>query len=357
MNITYIAADKPHEWNSAEWRAALPVRAVNRTKKHRAKLGHIEHFAGNTPYNEQQCEDADIIVLQRGAMPETWASVEHWRRRGKVILTDLDDGYPQITPEHPAYQFWHTGLITMPDGRTHQLPRPAIHDMAEGLTKVNGLISPSRLILEDWKSHQPRGEYIPNYAETWRYTRYKRTRSPEDDGTIWIAWGGSFGHFVSFQRSGILYGLARAMSRYPHVRFVMCGADERIVNAMPLKDSQKIHINWQPNDLWLQTLINFDVGLIPCAGEFDARRSWLKPLEYSLMRVPWIASETPAYHNLGEFGTVIDNTADAWAQAVTDAIEHGSDERRVKRGWEWAMRQDIDSNMPGIINTLKGFLP
>lgn len=351
MNITYIHADKAHEWNSAEWRCAIPARAINKTRRHRAKLLPIFDFAENNPSALYACEDADVIILQRGAMPDTWPSLEYWRQAGKIVLADIDDGYPQITQEHPAWAFWHRGIIQDAQGNRSQLPRPAIYDMADGLRRVKGLTSPNRLILSDWlQSVGVRGEYVPNYLPTRHYLAAERTRAPKDDGTIWIAWGGSAGHFISFQNSGILYALARVMAKRPQTRFIMAGADQRIIDALPLKNEQKINLKWRPFAEWPSRLVNFDIGLIPSAGDFDARRSWLKPLEYSLCGVPFIASKSAAYSELTEYGEFVDNTPEAWAEALECMIAHGHDAGKVRRAQAWAKAQDIGANVDKIVS-------
>lgn len=351
MNVTFVHADKPHEWNSAEWRAAIPARAINRTRKHRAKLLPIEYFAENSPASAYACEDADVIVMQRGAMPDTWAAVEHWRQAGKVILTDLDDGYPQITQEHPAFEFWHRGISTDAMGNKARLPRPAILDMADGLRRVRGLTAPNRLILSDWLDAVGiPGRYVPNYVPTKQYLNAVRTRSPGFDSTVWVAWGGSAGHLVSFTDSGILYALARVIAKRPNVRFIMCGADTRIIDALPLRLAQKINLHWRPYREWPERLVNFDIGLIPVAGDFDARRSWLKPLEYSLCNVPWIASKSPAYADLTGYGQFVDNTPDAWAAAIEDMLAVGPDPAGLRAARNWASAQDIDTNVEKIID-------
>lgn len=358
MNVVYVHADKPHEWNSAEWRCAIPARALNRTRKHHAKLLPIEYFAENGPAAQYACEDADVIVLQRGAMPDTWAALEHWRQRGKVVLADIDDGYPQITAEHPAFEFWHRGIVRGHDGAVvNQLPRPAIQEMAAGLARVRGLTAPNRLILADWAEvvGVP-GQYVPNYLPTRPYLAAKRTRGPDMDGTVWVAWGGSAGHFGSFRDSGVLYALARVIAKRPHVRFVMMGADLRILASLPLKDSQKINLHWRPYAEWPGRLVNFDVGLIPVAGAFDARRSWLKPLEYSLAGVPWIASRSAAYEDLAGLGTHVDNTPDAWAAALEQLLDVGPNPGRLRAARVYAEAQDIDANVPKIIKAYERFI-
>ena len=124
---------------------------------------------------------------------------------------------------------------------------------------------------------------------------------------------------------------------------------ERILDRVPLKHHQKLHFNWRHFSQWPAILANFDVGLIPLAGEFDARRSTLKPLEYSIMRVPWIASKSPAYAGLEDYGTFVDNTPEAWADALIDAIDNAPNTRKVQHAYDWAREHDIDANVRSMI--------
>jgi hypothetical protein len=355
MNVTFVHADRPEEFNSGNWRSFIPAEAFNRTRRHKALLLGIQDFCTHPPVAEYHCKDADAIVLQRGAMPAAWEAVAYWQQRGKIVISDIDDGYPQLGPEHPAFNFWHRGLTRGPNGQPAQMPRPAILDMAEGLTRVNGLTAPNRLILDDWQTQVGvRGAFVPNYPDL-RVYQAKRTRSPKDDGTTWVAWGGSAGHLASFTDSGILYALARVLSRRPATRMIYCGSDLRAIDAVPLKEGQKQHFNWRPYPEWPALLANFDIGLIPVAGAFDARRSWLKPLEHSLMGIPWIASKSPAYEGLEEYGVFVDNTPDAWAAALADLLDHGPDETKLRRARKWALAQDIDNHVDEMANIYRSF--
>ncbi len=353
MVVTFVHADDAVSWNSANWRSLIPAAAFNRSHRHRAHLLSMADFAGLPPIAEYYCADADVIVLQRGAMPPAWGAVEHWRRKGKLVLADIDDGYPQIGPEHPSFAFWHRG-ISMANGQPVQMSRPAIHDMVDGLRKVNGLTSPSKLILADWKE-QARGALVPNYPDLRPYAAARRTRSPNDDGAIWVAWGGSAGHLASFTNSNILYTLARVLARRPHARMVFVGADPRQYDAIPLRAGQKQHFNWQPYADWPYLLANFDIGLVPAAGEFDARRSWIKPMELSLMGVPWIASKSPAYEGLEDYGIFVENTPDGWADALIEALDHCPDTARIKRARKWAQSLDIDDHVDEMVKTYRSF--
>lgn len=352
MNITYIHADRKHEWNSAEFRCTIPARAIARRREHRVNLGSIWSFAENGRDTHYLCESADVIVLQRSAMPDAQRSLRYWRNRGKVFVADIDDGYMQLEPSHPAYAYWHGKTATDAQGRVVTLPRPLIHDLIDSVRLVGNLTSPSRLILSDYMALIPelRTGHIPNYVDTDIYLRTRPTRRREDDGLIWIGWGGSAGHYQSFERSGVLEALARVISRRPHTRFVFVGSDERIVNALPVKRHQKIHLLWTEPEKWLERLASFDLAFIPAAGDFDARRSLLKPLECSLLGVPWIASRSPAYDEIpADCGVFVENTPEQWKSAIEDMLG-ARDTARIARAREWALQYDVHANVDYIIS-------
>lgn len=354
--VTFVHADGATDWNSAEWRSAIPARAFNRTKRHKAHLLSIGDFTHHLPVTEYHVEDSEVIILQRGAMPPTWPVIEYWQQRGKKILADIDDGYPQIGPEHPSFNFWHRGITAGPDGQPQALPRPAILDMAEGIRRVNGLVAPNRLILDDWRKQTGvKGAFVPNYPDL-RIYKAERTRSTREDGTLWVAWGGSAGHLKSFTDSGILYALARVISARPHVRLIYVGSDPRVMDALPIRDGQKQHFHWRKYSEWPRLLANFDIGLVPAAGDFDARRSWIKPLEYSLMGVPWIASKSPAYDELTDYGVFVDNTPDAWATALVETIDNGADGATMRRAEKWAKSLSIDDHVDEMANIYRSFV-
>lgn len=347
MKIVYVHADRPWEWNSAEFRCAVPARAISRLPRHRADLLSIEHFAALDMECRHHCDDADLIVLQRGAMPDTWRAIDHYRARGVTIIADIDDGYPQIPPSHPAHAYWHRGIIVDQTGQQQQLPRLPILDMTDGLRRVSALTSPSRLILDDWRQRVGvRCGYLPNYVETRRYDVPRRRAGAQD---IWIGWGGSAGHYQSFVESGVTEALARLLPRYPLARFVVFGADVRVYDRIPVGRGRKYHIQWTPYERWPAHLAACDIMLIPLQGDFDARRSQLKPLECSLVGVPWIASRSPAYAGLEPYGVIVDNTPDAWMDAIERILRDGPDMHRLHAARRWGLTMDVYRRAPDII--------
>lgn len=354
MNIVYVLADSKHEWNSSEWRCAVPYRAFRkRPKRYRADMLHINDFAEKTPWAENVLSASDVIVLQRNVFPNTWPAIDYWRERGKTLLTDVDDGYAQMTPDNVAYPFWFQGRMMDAQGNpVYQKPTP-IEIYPACVAKTHGVTCAAPYLVTDWAAHKSR--LVPNYADLSIYQDAKRTRG--HDREFWVAWGGSMSHLASFTESGILYAIARVFAKRPRARLVICGADRRVFDSIPLRDSQKIHIDWVPHRDWPKQIANFDIALAPLVGEYDKRRSWIKPLEYSLVKTPWIASDNGAYDGLGEYGRLVPNTPDAWADALADAIDNGYPPATVRGAYKWALAQGIDDNLDKVANTYKELMP
>lgn len=355
MNITYVYADSPAEWNSAEWRIAVPARAFNRRpKRYRATLVHMDDFANRTAVARYACESADVLVLQRNIFPNTWPAIDYWKARGKTVIVDVDDGYAQMTPDNVAYQFWFKGLIHTDKGPQNLEPVPvAMYPECVGHT--HGVSCAAPALVRDWEALGHKARLVPNYADLSIYEGVKRTRG--NDGEFWVAWGGSMSHLASFTESGILYAIARVFTRRPRARLVIAGADQRVFDAIPLRASQKIMLGWVPHNEWPRNMANFDVALAPLVGEYDKRRSWIKPLEYSLMRLPWIASDNTAYDGLGDYGRLIQNSPDAWADALADVIDNGYPPATIKGAHQWARAQGIDDNIDKVASAYQEFKP
>src|SRR5690606_32544681 len=79
MKIVYVVSDSPEEWNSAEWRCAIPARAIQSTRQHQATLIRIDHFAYHTPEAMAVCAEADIIVIQRNAFGPVLQAMQYWK--------------------------------------------------------------------------------------------------------------------------------------------------------------------------------------------------------------------------------------------------------------------------------------
>jgi glycosyltransferase involved in cell wall biosynthesis len=216
-----------------------------------------------------------------------------------------------------------------------------------GLRLVHAATVPSNRLAEDWQGYT--NTYIlPNYIELERYIR--KVQQPHS-GVI-IGWGGSLSHLQSFQDSGLVSALIRVCQARPNVKVMICG-DRRVFDKLALPKTQSIFQPWVSPDDWPDVLANFDIGLAPLSGPYDERRSWIKVLEYMVMKIPWIASDNSAYHSLRSYGWLVQNNSAAWERVLLDMVDHIQAYKNDAAGdpYLFGIGQNIEENIENVLST------
>ncbi len=346
MNIVYIFADKPVEWNCSEWRCAIPARAINRTKRHRAEMLSLDDFASNTPAALAACDLADIIIVQRNLFGRVLSAIQHWKARDKVMIADFDDAYQLMHPSNASYTFWGKGLVLRAGSSPEKIDPPPLTQFKWGLRLVHAATVPSKRLADDWQAYAPM-YYLPNYIDLKLYENI--IPAPHDG--ITIGWGGSLSHYQSFTGSGIQEALQRVCRARPRVKVMICGNDRRIFDQLPVSSAQKIYHPAVPFDQWPSVLSHFDIGLAPLHGDYDERRSWIKVLEYMVMRIPWVGSEGPAYHELRDYGWLVNNTPSAWERVLLDMVDNLPNYKAEAacEPYLFGISQSVDENVNEIL--------
>ncbi len=352
MRIVYVYADNSHEWNCSEWRCAVPARAINRTSQHTAMLISMADFAKNSPEAQEVCSLADVIVVERNLVGPVLASIQHWKARDKVVIADFDDAYDLMPSSNPSYLYWFKGINGRmgPNGErsfTKISPTP-LTQFKWGLRLVHGATVPSKRLVSDWQAYT-QVFYLPNYIDLEKYQNV----TPEPHEGIIIGWGGSLSHFQSFVGSGVLTALQRVCKARPQVKVLIAGNDLRIFDRLLIPDSQKIYHPWVPYEEWASVLAKFDIGIAPLHGPYDERRSWIKVLEYLVMKIPWVASDGAPYQEFRPYGWLVKNDPYAWERVLLDLIDHLPEYKKeaAKEGYLFGISQSIDGNVEKIIST------
>jgi len=357
---------------------------------HQARLYYLRTALDlDNPVVQSKLGWADVLVFQRNIVtPDVWAAMDYWRALGKVVLVDLDDHYPHIPASNPAHPYWAQNVLGLD-------PEP-VAALEEGLRHADALLAPNRLILRDW-AHVVDGYYWPNYLpgpDYWDLDKFRRPPSaldveylsrpaPEGSteplllakeregsaGQVVIGWGGSISHVDSFRYSGVLPALSRLLRDRPNVVFKFCGHEARLdpyFAALPA--AQVIR---QPGVFpahWPKVVATFDVGIAPldlrpCPGgtasavegyAYDERRSWLKLVEYVGAGVPFVASRGEPYRDLARFGAVVDNTEEAWYDALRSRVDSiGAFREEAAKYRRWAMKRlTAEANVPELMRML-----
>jgi hypothetical protein len=371
LNIIQFYSDNgPSEWNVSQWRSLSPANAVNAAHE-RGETPHTMQLfflpsALNWKHPEVQCKVGmgDVLVFQRNAIaPEVWEAMDYWRALGKAVVVDVDDHYPMIPPSNPAFDAWIRNK--------HGAPMPPVDAFAAGLKHADGLLSPSKVILQDW-SCVIRGYYQPNLCTREWYAgldqrpvgapdvtleygddrKLKAAIKPGTDGQIILGWGGSISHVDSWLYSGIIDALDRVFTDWPQARLKFCGNEERLNAVFERWGERVIRQPGVAHADWPVVVSSFDIGLAPLdlrplapylpgapIASYDERRSWLKGIEYCCAGVPWVGSRSLTYNALGRNGMLVPNTPEAWYAALAYQINHLAEVKR--EAWhhrKWALR-------------------
>jgi glycosyltransferase involved in cell wall biosynthesis len=391
LHIVYLYADSAEEWNCSEWRCHLLANAIN--AKHEANPRGFPHTANlyslrtslaiHHPSVQSKIGVADIIVFQRDVIaPEVSDALEYWRAIGKTVVVDLDDHYPGIPPSNPAHPFWIANAFG--------LEPPPVERMIEGLKHADALIAPSHVILKDWAHILP-GYYWPNYPAMALYQDAEpkplgapdmvvdydpastekpllRVRPRKDtDGKVCIGWGGSISHMDSFLYSNVVPAIRRVLTDRPNVFFKFCGGETRLDWLLKeIPEGQFMRHGGVMAAHWPLVLSTFDIGIAPLdmrptetfnggdnpGKSYDERRSWLKLVEYICAGVPFVATNGAPYHDLGGYGKLVENTEQAWYEALisrVDCLAHFKTEARERRLWA-LKHMTIEANAERLID-------
>ena len=357
MNILYVYADSRREWNCSEWRCAVPSRAINAGGEHTSNMLAVPDFAEFSEEAISKIDKADIVVIQRLGLANIIPRMLEVQAKGKVVVIDLDDAYHFMPDSVRAYKFWHEGIIAVEgkDGKPTQgkMQITPIEQLEWGIKLSHGVTTPSPTIAEDWKKFTDNTWVVPNYIAADHYLPFRKKNRGLTD-TIVIGWGGSFSHFESWKKSYVIEGLRKAVTRDQRIRIHICGGDPNVMGLFrDVEDFQgKVIENpWVPHNEWPRILSRFDIGLVPLVGRYDARRSWIKTLEYTLMGIPWIGTKAPPTEELGDYGYRTTNNVNSWEKNIMDAITNYDDAiERVDKGFEVAKQADVGKHTSQLID-------
>jgi len=347
MKLVFVYADNNQEWNSSEWRCVIPAAAINSSPDHQASLLSIAEFTDGSAHAADLCESADVILVERNLFGPVLTAIMHWKARGKAVLANFDDAYDLLPENNISHKFWIEGeaRVNRDDKVLHEvIDPPPITQFKWGLRMVHGAVVASHMLAEDWKAYTNTA-HLPMYLDL---DRYKGCVKPETEEIV-IGWSGSLSHLHSFSK-GVIHALENVCRARPQVR-IMVGNDRRIFDRLKVPAHQKTMTAWVPHQEWPQVLASYDIGLAPMEGEFDARRSWVKVLEYMVVKTPWIASRCPAYQELESFGVLVENNPDSWEKALLDMVDRIEHFREKAAGpaYQFALDQGAERNVDTMI--------
>jgi len=353
MEITFIFADEKNSMNCSIHNCVMPAKAINKVPGHKANLFHVNEFTQNTEEVQKACMSSDLIIIERNLFGDTLTFLMYYKIRNRSVAVCFDDGYQIISEDNPAHQFWEKSQMVAPNDKgelqiMNLVPTP-LEQFKWGLSMAKGIICPSRILCEDW-DYLGRTYRTHNYLDPERYADATPI-FPHDPSEIYIGWGGSMSHYGSFTDSGIAGALTYIVRKYPQVKIMMSG-DKKVFDRINVPENRKIFSGYVEEGKYASLIKSLDVGLAPLATPYDFRRSWLKPMEYTILKVPWIGSDLPPYEELRDVGKLIPNGLSSWRDGLEEMIVSIDQKRELAntKAYEFAQSQAWDKNVGKLLS-------
>jgi hypothetical protein len=351
-SVLYVGADTEQEKNCTIWNCYNPTKAINKLSNHKASCITVPEFVQNNPEVQKKVEESDIIVIERNLFQDTMTMTAYWTARNKAIIGIWDDSYDHMESTNVSFNFWEKGQIKYTDENQKEqigfmLP-PPLTQFKLTLKLMKGAQVVSKTLAEDWKKYTPT-YHINNYLDIDRYKDAKPLYSLD---RIILLWQGSLSHHASFANSGIIGGLEKICKKYPKV-MVLLGGDRRNFDLLKnIPQNQKIYSPFVPEEQYSSLIKTATIGLAPLATDYDKRRSWIKCLEYSYLKKPWIASNYPPYEELSPYGKLIENGANSWFEGLSEMIDHlpQYQEKANTISYDFACQQNIDLKIQSTLD-------
>lgn len=274
--------------------------------------------------------DCDVIVLQRPLNQSHYAIAECARAQGMAVVVELDDDFHNVHPGNaaydavdPAYNPWSNKnwlIRTIAQAHLLTCTTPALLKYADG-ARIPGRVVRNRLPASALEI------------------------APADPAPRSVGWTGTTQtHPADLQRGrGALDRtdlLMRVVGDTTGVAAALGVPLERVSLAAPwIRDH---------HDYWTAIRDHIGVGIAPLeSSKFNRAKSWLKPLEYATLGIPFVVSPLPEYQLIAKEsgGGLVAHSAGAWARAVERiASDDGYRAELAARGRTWAESHTLESH-------------
>lgn len=317
MKVCYLVSDLG---GCGQYRCVLPAKELVK----RGWDAEI-HLA---PDRGKPLPEADLYVFQRQTDQRLVPIAHELRRKGKVVLGEVDD--------------WFPGLISHFRGG-----RQGYVDAILNILRACDSVTVSTQFLADgYRRFGIPTFTVRNYIdwEMWKDYEVKPVgRMRVGYMGLWLSH-----HPDIKEASGIIGPWVR---KHPEVRFVVAGGGDEVANALDVPQKQRTDWPAVTFPILPKITSTMDVGLVPLADHtFNKGKSWLKALEYAACGIPAIVSNTPEnaeFANYCDQVTVLENRAKDWHRALDFAVGRSEGEwqdvRRLCR--EQARELSIDRHV------------
>lgn len=317
---------------------------------------HLVDLRDSAQVAETALGQADVFVFQRPTNQVLRQLIEDLRQRGKTVVVDMDDDLTCVHPKNPA---WHLLHPTRSPGNNWEHARAAC--------EAASLVTVSTVELQNRYGRFGRSRVLRNCIPK----HFLAVQRPE-----WRPVWGWAGSLHSHPDDVPILGAAATRLKRQGFTFRIVGDPAGCGRALG-QSQDPPGSGLVPFEDWASALPQLTVGAAPLADtRFNRGKSWLKPLEYAAVGIPWVATglyEYEALHQLGMGFTVSGRRSEGWYWAVHELLtnETAWDEAsqacravaaqltieehawRWLETWEVAYQMDRGYMRPGLVTTVK----
>lgn len=358
MVITFVFSQNPINYYRVQLRCFNLANAINQTGWHKTHLLDLNSFIQNTAAAQEICNASDIIIIHQFLFGPVLQTIQYWKAREKKIIVDIDEAVNLTPPDTARYDFWKKGNLKQDYleelGLTSStIEPPPLEQFKWGMRLVDAATVSSNLLIHDWERYT-RVYYVPDYINC---DKYLGTAQKQHEG-IWIGFRDDQINPASLCKSGLAKALERICSRRSDIHIFISNLSIRLYEDLNVPKERLIifpNVSIEGTPFLMN---NIDLGLAPAAGDFDQRMSWIRVLEYMVMKIPWIASDQLPYKELSYYGHLVPNSPYAWEMVILEMIDHMDVFRSeaAKEPYLFALSQDINENIFKVLSIYDSIL-
>jgi glycosyltransferase involved in cell wall biosynthesis len=238
--------------------------------------------------------DTDVVVIQRPANMTTVDAIPKLRARGIAVVVDMDDDLSAVHPENAAYY----------------CAREFDEYAVKACNQASLVTATTEAVANRYAPHG-RVRIIPNYVPE------SYLKVPHRDSGL-VGWGGALRCHPN--DLNVLGESIANLVNEGH-GFKVVGPKGGHARVLKLRH-EPLATDGVPMAYWPTELSKLGIGIAPLApSEFNAAKSRLRPLEYSSLGVPWVASPTPDYQKFHALGVgLLAHTPEEWEEQLRRLI-------------------------------------
>jgi glycosyltransferase involved in cell wall biosynthesis len=263
---------------------------------------------------------ADILVFQRQLDEHVLDFLHEHKSMGKKIVVEIDDDFWHLPLKNPAYRYYQAGGLT----------KLARFIRAADLVTVS--TDPLKHVVE---TIHDRVVVLPNAVDPDIVEALEGARQCQPTvraGIVRIGWAGTMFHQQDFD---CVVDALIQVAKHRHVKLVFFGWVPERIEREVLPEKLEKH-PFVPTNTYYHALagLRLDIGIAPLHdNRFNEAKSNLKFLEYSMFKIPTVASPVLPYQKTitpGVDGILVKkNRHQEWLRQLTRLVEDKVERERI----------------------------